>query len=172
MRNADAPKPLIESTSVSAPCSRSAGASAAMSHATPVDVSLCVSSTPAISRRESASRRARRAAGSTAAPGAVSNGSTTQPYVLAIVGEALSKRTNGARKQPLAGRKEVGDRGLERAGTRASEQQHLAGRPEGRAQRFVDAREHRRKLLVAMIDQWTCGRLEHCLRAGHGAGKE
>ncbi len=110
MRNADAPKPLIESTSVSAPCSRSAGASAAMSHATPVDVSLCVSSTPEISRRESASKRARNAAGSTAAPGAVSNGSTTQPYVLAISAKRFpneptaheSSRSPGERKLATA----------------------------------------------------------------------
>ncbi len=87
-------------------------------------------------------------------------------------------RRSASRTTPTAhesstvpGRKEVGDRGLERARTRAAEQKHLSSRSKGGAQRFVDAREHRSKLLVAMIDQWTGRRLEHGL-ARRSRGRE
>src|SRR5665213_2101402 len=84
IRNSLAARPLTESTTVYAPYPSSAAASAAMSFCAPVEVSLCVSSTPSNRRAPASSSRARSAAGSVPLPHGVSSTSTSQPKLRAI----------------------------------------------------------------------------------------
>ena len=106
MRKSDAPRPLTESTIVRAPCARSAGAYAAMSFWTPVEVSLCVSKTPLYRRSVSDFSLCASAAASRPLPGSVSSTSTVHPNAFAIAIRRFPKTPTGQASSASPGAKQ------------------------------------------------------------------